>query len=189
MSTRANITIKNGESKIILYRHYDGYPTNTGIDILNRIKRSKTTSDLVSDFLTATNWSGFENPPKKLYEITTEIHGDIEYDYEITVPKYNHNFHYEDSEGNYPNMPTITVKERKIINGLASGFDSDDYLVSWTTIHENKTYKELLPIWKRSSDKEIATYASGKTEKEMEFLGYSAEQINAARERLKKNEY
>ena len=185
MSTRANITINNGESKIILYRHYDGYPTDTGIDIANRIKRSKDTSGLVSDFLDAT----FDSNGRKVYEITTEIHGDIEYDYEITVPKYNHNFHYEDSKGNYPNMPTITVKERKIINGLASGFDSDDYLVSWTTIHENKTYEDLLPIWERASDKELVTFTNGKKVNELITFGIEAADVKEARERLKKDEY
>jgi hypothetical protein len=182
MSTRANITINNGDSKIILYRHYDGYPTNTGIDILNRIKRSKHISDLVSDFLTATmDWM---TSPKKLYEITSEIHGDIEYDYEIKVPKYGYNFHHKDADGNYTNMPTITVKERKIIETL-----DREYLVSWTTIHENKTYKDLLPIWERDKDKQLVTYASGKTREELGRLGVLIADVKAARERLKKNEY
>lgn len=34
MSTRANITIEYGESRVILYRHCDGYPSETGADIL-----------------------------------------------------------------------------------------------------------------------------------------------------------
>jgi len=183
MSTRANITIKNGESKIILYRHYDGYPTNTGIDIANRIKRSRDTSALVSDFLDAT----FDSNDRKVYEITSEIHGDIEYDYEITVPKFGYNFYHKDTDGNYTNMPTVTVKERKIIETFDDG--ARDYLVSWTTIHENETHDTLLPIWSRVKDKELVTFANGKKVNELTVFGIEAADIKEARERLKKDEY
>lgn len=156
MSTRANITINKGETKIILYRHHDGYPTETGIDILNKIKRNKTTIGLVSDLLSESYGD------RNVYEIASEIHGDIEYNYEITVPRMSYNYKHKDAEGRYTNMPKITVKERKLIETDKNG--ERGYLESWTTIHKEKTYEDLLPIWKREKDRVIALYSKSKSD-------------------------
>ena len=182
MSTRANITINKGESKIILYRHYDGYPTVTGIDILNKIKRNTDTNGLVSDLLSESYEGG-----KKVYEITNEIHGDIEYDYEINVPKLSYNFKHKDVEGKYTSMPKITIKERKIIETYEDGVR--DYLISWTTIHDNETYEDLLPIFLRAKDKQDVDFYSKLSPEQLKFYKVDPTEIEEARERLKKNQY
>ncbi len=182
MSTRANITINKGETKIILYRHHDGYPTETGIDILNKIKRNTSTIGLVSDFLNAEYKHG-----RKVYEITNEIHGDIEYNYEINVPRMSYNYKHKDAEGRYTNMPKITVKERKLIETDKNG--ERGYLESWTTIHKEKTYEDLLPIWNREKDEQDVAFYSKLSLEELKFYEVDPAEVDEARERLKKNQY
>ena len=73
MSTRANIKLINGDSIIWVYRHSDGYPSETGHDLAEKLKQScydfnELTAGILKD---------------DAYRITTEQHGDIEYLYTI----------------------------------------------------------------------------------------------------------
>ena len=73
MSTRANIKLINGDSIIWVYRHSDGYPSETGHDLAEKLKKSccdfnELTAGILKD---------------DAYRITTEQHGDIEYLYTI----------------------------------------------------------------------------------------------------------
>ena len=73
MSTRANIKLIKGDTIIWIYRHSDGYPSETGHDLAEKLKKScydfhELTADILKD---------------DAYRITTEQHGDIEYLYTI----------------------------------------------------------------------------------------------------------
>ena len=98
MSTRANIIISQtfGNKKdnktvyIILYSHYDGYPSGVGSDLKNKLlkfARCKNNFGLndVKDYI-QNNSVNFE------YEITNSIHGDIEYLYLINIDNKNKEF-------------------------------------------------------------------------------------------------
>lgn len=97
MSTRANIIISQtfGNSKksktiyIILYSHYDGYPSGVGSDLKNKLlklARCKNNFGLndVKDYIQSGN--------DFTYEITDSIHGDIEYLYLINIDNKNKEF-------------------------------------------------------------------------------------------------
>ena len=78
MSTRANIKLINGDSIIWVYRHSDGYPSETGHDLAEKLKQScydfnELTAGILKD---------------DAYRITTEQHGDIEYLYTIEFQEY-----------------------------------------------------------------------------------------------------
>lgn len=85
MATRCNIIIK-GKScgknvKTMLYRHWDGYPTCTGVELMDLL--NKQTSDCIY-------FDGFINSMIKegnTYEYSSTIHGDIEYLYTIDLTK------------------------------------------------------------------------------------------------------
>jgi hypothetical protein len=77
MSTRCNIVLTCGETRIFFYRHYDGYPSDAGKNVatvaLLLQQGEATLDDVVRDLL-------------KDYgcEVTTDLHGDVEYVYYIT---------------------------------------------------------------------------------------------------------
>lgn len=95
MGTRCNVIIKFGDTKIRLYRHWDGYPTMTGQDILNKLRQSELkhaqgrgiidVARLVQLFLVQAND----------YRLEIAEAGDLEYVYEIDIQsEYQHAAHY-----------------------------------------------------------------------------------------------
>lgn len=77
MATRCNIIIKRGEQKILIYRHCDGYPSETGRDLLKIC--GKAGYDLF-EIIQAFAESGH-------YELSRVKHGDAEYEYTIDLDK------------------------------------------------------------------------------------------------------
>lgn len=80
MSTRASILIKdNSESSVRLYHHHDGYPEGVGMDLVERLNKT----------FEYYGWEQFANrlvkDSKDEYELTSDIHGDEEYLYEVDV--------------------------------------------------------------------------------------------------------
>lgn len=78
MSTRCNIVIKHkGYNDIILYHHHDGYPQGVGYDLHSRLKKIEGCwyeTDIAN---------GLVKDAEDEYEITSCIHGDIDYLYTI----------------------------------------------------------------------------------------------------------
>lgn len=78
MSTRCNILIKHtGYNDIILYHHHDGYPQGVGYDLHCRLKKIEGRwyeTDIANNLVKDT---------EDEYEITSCIHGDIDYLYTI----------------------------------------------------------------------------------------------------------
>lgn len=79
MSTRCNIIIKSETDypDIILYHHHDGYPQGVGYDLycrLNSITGTWYATDIANNLVKEADDE---------YEITCDIHGDIEYLYTI----------------------------------------------------------------------------------------------------------
>ena len=93
MSTRTNIIVKCGDSTIYLYRHHDGYLSETGADLYEKIRASvgdaeaRLTPEGAADRFVRAVFAHFyekqsyEKEPKRVYELTTELHGDIEHCY------------------------------------------------------------------------------------------------------------
>lgn len=88
MGTRTNIIVKHGSTKIYFYRHYDGYPAATGADLVEKLRDCET--DIVGNFVAKLLAERYESTSYKqaqpVYELTTEVHGDIEYVYCIEFP-------------------------------------------------------------------------------------------------------
>lgn len=95
MSTRTNLVITCGRSTIYIYRHCDGYPAETGADILAKLREAIGPADAHRSpngaanyftraiFLEHYDQQSYEKVPRPMYELTTELHGDIEHAYFI----------------------------------------------------------------------------------------------------------
>ena len=95
MSTRTNIVIRSGLSTIYIYRHCDGYLAETGADILQKLREAigpadahRSTDGAANHFTRAIfaeqyEQQSYEKAPRPVYELTTELHGDIEHAYFI----------------------------------------------------------------------------------------------------------
>lgn len=88
MGTRTNILIENGESRIWLYRHWDGYPSCTGKDLAEQLIADKfrATAFLASLLAKRHEQASYQSAPSSVYELTTALHGDIEWFYRIQWP-------------------------------------------------------------------------------------------------------
>lgn len=104
MSTRCNIVFLFGSTKVYLYRHHDGYLADTGRDIAQLMIDAGITSprmlygqpvrpnpsDLLARFLAARyEKQSYETEARPIYELTTELHGDIEYAYFLIFDNRN----------------------------------------------------------------------------------------------------
>jgi hypothetical protein len=95
MSTRSNIILRGGGFKIYLYRHWDGYPAETGGHLLEMLRDAGLTGNLAkrqpddcaAQFANVLVQSyrkvDWQPEPHFPYEVTTEIHGDIEHLYVV----------------------------------------------------------------------------------------------------------
>jgi|SRR5215472_5212864 len=84
MSTRTNIVVQYGTTNIFIYRHYDGYPGETGGDLVEKLRAHPKVEDFVAALLTERyEKQYYETEPKRTYELTTDLHGDIEWLYVV----------------------------------------------------------------------------------------------------------
>ena len=102
MSTRTNILIEGaecdiGRTRILLYRHCEGYPADTGADILAKLTaNAKRTGEPSQDWILQCSsfrrfvmaflndryeQASYEKEPRAIYELTDCLSGDIEHFY------------------------------------------------------------------------------------------------------------
>ncbi len=94
MSTRANIIITDGQTTLYFYRHSDGYPKETGADLVEFCKGySKHLRDnpnqsggwlIIHGHNSMEKYAGYEWKVGN-YEPTDKLHGDVEYIYVINL--------------------------------------------------------------------------------------------------------
>lgn len=88
MSTSANIVICHGDTKLVVYRHWDGYPAETGADIITKLREAikgdgyrRTTFAIVTDFVRSIlndtyEQQSYETKPKHVYDLMdVQTHG------------------------------------------------------------------------------------------------------------------
>ena len=78
MGTRCNIKIETGDTTLWVYRHWDGYPAATGVDLARKLVNVKSAQEFINKLLN-----------DDAYEVTTGQHGDIEYLYNISFTEYH----------------------------------------------------------------------------------------------------
>lgn len=90
MSTRCNINIKNYTTNIWLYRHHDGYLSETGYNLACNLIHSKNAHNFLENLLNEKYEANETKPAEKIYELTSSQHGDIDYLYTFDFSN-NHN--------------------------------------------------------------------------------------------------
>lgn len=80
MSTRANVIVREGLSSKVFYCHCDGYPSRLGMDLRESLtkacrERALLSLSVVSDYV--------------YLEETDDVHGDIDYLYDIDIVSPN----------------------------------------------------------------------------------------------------
>ena len=83
MSTRSNIFVTNNQTKIWLYRHYDGYLKEAGYNIASCLAQSKNLHEFLELLLSQKHEPSMYREARPIYEFTSGMHGDIEYLYTI----------------------------------------------------------------------------------------------------------
>lgn len=82
MATRCNIIVKDKSCdknvKAIIYRHWDGYPSCTGVELQDLL--NKQSADYINFDLFV---NGMITHESKSYEYTSSIHGDSNLDNKI----------------------------------------------------------------------------------------------------------
>tara|TARA_E500000081_G_scaffold71296_1_gene73052 strand:+ start:38 stop:568 length:531 start_codon:yes stop_codon:yes gene_type:complete len=78
MGTRCNIAIETGDTTLWIYRHWDGYPAETGKDLATKLVNVKSANEFITKLIN-----------DDAYEVTTGRHGDIEYLYNIKFTEYH----------------------------------------------------------------------------------------------------
>ena len=116
MSTRCNIIVKAKGKKITLYHHWDGYLEGVGQDLVNKLKDA-----FIDDYFCS--WTHIVNKLVKDkedtgYEITSGLHGDIEYLYTIDVDKKTIKYQTV-SYPNDDNWKQKFSKKRDVVTDLA----------------------------------------------------------------------
>lgn len=91
MATRCNITIEHGTRKLWIYRHYDGYLSVTGADILRAFAPPKhswannfrydSVESMANVLLSRCYPADEYSEARPIYELTSGAHGDIEFLY------------------------------------------------------------------------------------------------------------
>ena len=83
MSTRSNVLIKSGDTNIWIYRHMDGYLSETGYNLAVTLAHSKSYQNFMSQLLSYKYDASEFRKADPIYEMTTGQHGDIEYLYKF----------------------------------------------------------------------------------------------------------
>ena len=114
MATRSNIVVTYGDSKTFIYRHWDGYLSVTGYDIASTLMHHPNPKSFVRELLNKKEDCSFTRDGKYQYELTSEIHGDIEWLYKINFPTfYTKNdifIKFEIKERKYDTNPAVGWK-------------------------------------------------------------------------------
>ena len=169
MGTRCNIKIETGDTTLWIYRHWDGYPAETGKDLATKLVNVKSADEFITKLIN-----------DDAYEVTTDQHGDIEYLYNISF------------SNNYEKRVALkyisfeTMKRSGEIPSIIKDKDSFDYLDNYYRTQSDEDKKLSLKSYDLLDDtskKEI-----------LDKLGYYFRaalkmQIQSAEHQLKQDAY
>ena len=128
MSTRCNIIIKDGPSRIILYHHPDGYPMGVGTELRGYLERIHAWHKGLHSAEHIANYLVKGRIPAPLastphdddeYELTSGLHGDVEYVYVInlraaTLRCYEVTWNEEDHVNYEINWPRVLRRDHLV---------------------------------------------------------------------------
>jgi len=107
MSTRGNVIVKYGATKVVFYRHHDNYISEGGYELATLIKHNVNAPALIKDMLTRQRGIYIHDMDRPLYRLESATAGDSEYTYTLTfggdyldqtlsIKVVNHNYDADD---------------------------------------------------------------------------------------------
>ena len=141
MGTRCNVIVKHGDTKINLYRHWDGYYAETGYDLMTRLWHSMGAGRFDGSIgfsfnKFATNLINAKREPyrydpaeKEQYELTNGIHGDVEFIYRFT---------WKDT-----NRVILNFSQRKLVKDSKGELQSE-WVTDISKTVNSETIKEIM---------------------------------------------
>ena len=84
MSTRGNVIIKYGNTKVVFYRHHDNYISEGGYELATLIKHNVNAPALIKDMMTRQRGIYIGDMDRPLYKLSSALAGDSEYSYILT---------------------------------------------------------------------------------------------------------
>ena len=154
MGTRCNIKISYGDNDIYIYRHWDGYLSVTGKDVYDKLQSSTIDKYSFGDETNAVrvNIVNFINSflCDNKYELTTGIHGDVEYVYHFefsTDKEIQYLTVYRHAEGSLYGDELVPTQYKPWADGQTSFYNPFEYTfyeeVEKETEEEEKRMKAL----------------------------------------------
>src|SRR5262245_1929164 len=104
MATRCNVVLTDSVagSKVFLYRHWDGYLAEAGGDIAEKLKASLAKTaysrgfrEMLTTMVCEKRGGEGRDKDRPQYEVTDDVHGDIEHLYEVSFNAGRMNQHTE----------------------------------------------------------------------------------------------
>ena len=125
MSTRSIYKLSFGQTKVIIYRHWDGYVAVGGKDFASLLNHYKKGEDLIKGMLNRQRGIYVSDIDTPLYSLEYTDNIGQDYEYIVKLPTYEAN-----------NKMEIRVKERSLIKV------GEEYEDKWKTIYSNSGARE-----------------------------------------------
>ena len=125
MSTRSLYKLNFGQTKVIIYRHWDGYVAVGGKDFASLLNHYKKGEDLIKGMLNRQRGIYVYDIDKPLYSLEYTDNIGQDYEYIVKLPTYEAN-----------NKMVVEVRERSIIKV------GEEYTDKWKTIYKKSGARE-----------------------------------------------
>lgn len=130
MSTRSIYKLKYGLTKVVLYRHWDGYISVGGKDFASLLNHYQNGAELIKGMLNRQRGIYVHDIEQPLYSMEYTDNIGQEYEYIVNLPTFEAN-----------NKMVVEVRERKIeLNPLAK--PGEQYTDRWHTIYKKSGARE-----------------------------------------------
>ena len=125
MSTRSIYKLSFGQTKVIIYRHWDGYVAVGGKDFASLLNHYKKGEDLIKGMLNRQRGIYVYDIDKPLYSLEYTDNIGQDYEYIVKLPTFEAN-----------NKMVVEVRERSIIKV------GEEYTDKWKTIYKKSGARE-----------------------------------------------
>ncbi len=125
MSTRSIYKLNFGQTKVIIYRHWDGYVAVGGKDFASLLNHYKKGEDLIKGMLNRQRGIYVYDIDQPLYSLEYTDNIGQDYEYIVKLPTYEAN-----------NKMVVEVRERSIVK------IGEEYADKWKTIYKKSGARE-----------------------------------------------
>ena len=127
MSTRSIYKLQYGKTKIVIYRHWDGYVAVGGKDFACLLNHYKDGAKLINGMLNRQRGIYVHDIDQPLYSLEYTDNIGQDYEYIVKLPTFEAN-----------NKMEVEVRERRLVQ------IGDNYIDKWTSIYKKSGAREVV---------------------------------------------